>query len=170
MGWMFVPLVQYHGGGAAATIEPLREHLETYGQILAQNLGSGAQAAYRGYQLYDSDETRAVVKKWVAFYKAHRAILESDIIHVRRADGRDLDAILHVNPQLREKGFAMVYNPLDVPVTRTMVFPLYYTGLTQTATIRERDGEARPYRLNNRAEVELTLSLPARGLTWIIIE
>ena len=170
MGWMFVPLVQYHGSGAAATIEPLRKHLETYGQILAQNLGSGAQAAYRGYQLYDSDETRAVVKKWVAFYKAHRAILESDIIHVRRADGRDLDAILHVNPQLREKGFAMVYNPLDVPVTRTMTFPLYYTGLTGAATIRERDGEARPFRLNNRAEVELTLSLPARGLTWIIIE
>ena len=27
MGWMFVPLVQYQGGGAAATIEPLSEHL-----------------------------------------------------------------------------------------------------------------------------------------------
>ncbi len=29
MGWMFVPLVQYHGGGAAATIEPLKDHLRT---------------------------------------------------------------------------------------------------------------------------------------------
>jgi hypothetical protein len=170
MGWMFVPLVQYHGGGAAATIEPLREHLETYGQILAQNMGSGAQAAYRGYQLYDTDETRAVVKKWVSFYKSHRAILESDIIHVRRADGRDIDAILHVNPQLPEKGFAMVYNPLDLPVARTLTLPLYYTGLTQTARIREQEGEAREYRLNNRAETEVTLSLPARGLTWLVIE
>jgi len=170
MGWMFVPLVQYHGGGAAATIEPLREHLETYGQILAQNLGSGAQAAYRGYQLYDSDETRAVVKKWVAFYKAHRAILESDIIHVRRADGRDIDAILHVNPQLREKAFAMVYNPLDVPVNRTLTLPLYYTGLTGTARIREQEGEAREVRLNSKSEAEVTLSLPARGLTWLVIE
>ena len=170
MGWMFVPLVQYHGGGAAATIEPLREHLQTYGQILAQNMGSGAQAAYRGYQLYDSDETRAVVKKWVAFYKAHRAILESDIIHVRRADGRDIDAILHVNPQLREKGFAMIYNPLDAPVTRTLTLPLYYTGLTGTARIREQQGEAREVRLNNKAEAEITLSLPARGLTWLVID
>lgn len=170
MGWMFVPLVQYHGGGAAATIEPLREHLETYGQILAQNMGSGAQAAYRGYQLYDSEQTRDVVKKWVAFYKAHRAILESDIIHVRRADGRDLDAILHVNPALGEKGFAMVYNPLDVQVTRTITLPLYYTGLTQTARIREQEGKAREYHLNRKAEVEVALSVPARGLTWLVIE
>jgi hypothetical protein len=170
MGWMFVPLVQYHGGGAAATIEPLKEHLETYGQILAQNLGSGAQAAYRGYQLYDSDETRDVVKKWIAFYKAHRAILESDIIHVRRADGRDIDAILHVNPQLREKGFAMIYNPLEVPVKRTLTLPLYYTGLTGTARIRQQDGAAREVHLNSKAEAEVTLSLPARGLTWLVIE
>ena len=153
-----------------ATIEPLREHLETYGQILAQNLGSGAQAAYRGYQLYDTDETKAVVKKWVAFYKAHRAILESDIIHVRRADGRDVDAILHVNPQLREKGFAMVYNPLDVPVTRTLTLPLYYTGLTERARIREQEGKPREYHLNSRAEAVVTLSLPAAGVTWLVIE
>ncbi|MCL5744128.1 MAG: alpha-galactosidase, partial [Acidobacteria bacterium] len=37
MGWMFVPLVQYHGGGAAATLEPLHEHLDAYGAHLAQN-------------------------------------------------------------------------------------------------------------------------------------
>lgn len=169
MGWMFVPLVQYHGGGAAATIEPLREHLETYGQILAQNFGSGVEAAYRGYQLYDTDQTRAVVKKWVEFYKTHRGILESDIIHVRRADGRDLDVILHVNPQLREKGLAMVYNPLGAQLTRTLTLPLYYTGISHTATIRERDGEGHEYRLNSRAEVEISLSLPARGLTWLVI-
>ena len=89
---------------------------------------------------------------------------------MRRADGRDIDAILHVNPQLREKGFAMVYNPLEVAVTRTLTLPLYYTGLTGTARIREKEGEAREYRLNNRAEVEVTLSVPARGLTWLVIE
>ena len=30
MGWMMVPLTEYHGGGAAATIEPLHEHLAHY--------------------------------------------------------------------------------------------------------------------------------------------
>ena len=48
MGWMFVPLTQYHGGGAAATIEPLKDHLPHYGQRLANLFGAGVQACYRG--------------------------------------------------------------------------------------------------------------------------
>jgi hypothetical protein len=170
MGWMFVPLVQYHGGGAAATIEPLHEHLDVYAQILTQLLGSGVQAAYRGYELYDTDQTRAVVKKAVDFYKAHRQILESDIIHVRRADGRDIDAILHVNPQLPVKGLAMVYNPLDVEVTRTLTLPLYYTGLVENVMVRERDGGPRKYSLNHQSEANVTLTIPAQGSTWLSIE
>jgi hypothetical protein len=170
MGWMHVPLVQYHGGGAAATIEPLHEHLDVYAQILTQLLGSGVQAAYRGHELYDTDQTRAVVKKWVDFYKAHRRILESDIIHVRRADGRDIDAILHVNPRLEVKGLAMVYNPLDVEVTRALTLPLYYTGLVENAVVREQDGEPRKYPLNHRFEANVSLTIPAQSATWLTIE
>ncbi len=102
MGWMFVPLTEYQGGGAAATLEPLVEHLDAYEAHLAQNFDSGVQACYRGPRLYDTEATKAVVKKWVDFYKEHRAILDSDIIHVRRPDGRDIDCILHVNPQLQD--------------------------------------------------------------------
>jgi hypothetical protein len=170
MGWMFVPLVQYHGGGAAATIEPLHEHLDVYAQILTQLLGSGVQAAYRGYQLYDTDQTQAVLKKWVDFYKSNRRILESDIIHVRRADGRDIDAILHVNPVLEVRGLAMVYNPLDVDITRTLTLPLYYTGLVENALVREQDGEPRKYPLNRRFEADVTLTIRAQGMTWLTIQ
>ena len=74
MGWMFVPLSQYHGGGAAATIEPLHEHLDHYEARLADLLGYGVQACWRGPRLFDTDETKAVVQKWVAFYKAHRQV------------------------------------------------------------------------------------------------
>ena len=118
MGWMFVPLVQYQGGGDAATLEPLRDHLAAYGAHLAQNFASGVQACYRGPRLYDSEETKALVKHWVDFYRRYRAILDSDIVHVRRPDGRDLDIILHVNPRLPEKGLAVVYNPLDQEVPK----------------------------------------------------
>jgi hypothetical protein len=170
MGWMFVPLVQYHGGGAAATLEPLREHLDAYAAHLAQNFGSGVQAAYRGPRLYDAEETRAVVKKWVDFYKAHRAILESDVIHVHRADGRDVDAILHVNPRLPEKGLAMVYNPRDEAVTRPLTLPLYYTGLTRVARVREQDGPARKYLLDREYQIKVRVKIPARGLRWLLIE
>ena len=170
MGWMFVPLTEYQGGGAAATLEPLCEHLDAYGAHLAQNFGSGVHACYRGPRLYDTEETKALVKKWVDFYKAHRAILDSDIIHVRRPDGRDIDCILHVNPSLKTRGLAMVYNPLDHAVKRDLTLPLYYTGLTRTARIREQGGKPRTYRLDRHYNVTVPLTAPARGRTWLVIE
>ena len=170
MGWMFVPLVQYQGGGAAATLEPLREHLDAYGAHLAQNFASGVQACYRGPRLYDSEETKVLVKRWVDFYKRHRGILDSDIIHVRRPDGRDVDVILHVNPRLPEKGLAVVYNPLDQEVRKTVTLPLYYTGLTKLALIREQDGKPQRYILDRGYRVEVPVRAPPRGLTWLVIQ
>ncbi|MFC2141725.1 alpha-galactosidase [Acidobacteriota bacterium] len=169
MGWMFVPLTEYHGGGEAATIEPLHEHRDHYGLMLAGNLGLGVQACYRGPRLYDTEETKAMVKEWVDFYKRHRAILESDLIHLRRADGRDLDYMLHVNPRLEEQGLLMVYNPLVSTVRRTLRIPLYYTGLTDTALIREQEGKPRAYRLDRAYEVRLDVQVPPSGVTWFII-
>ena len=108
---MFVPLVEYHGGGEAATLEPLAEHLDAYEAHLMQNFGCGVQACYRGPRLFDGDETKAMVKKWVDFYKRYRAILESDIVHLRRPDGRASDGVLHVNPQLATRGLALFLIP-----------------------------------------------------------
>lgn len=170
MGWMFVPLTEYQGGGAAATIEPLKDHLPHYEQRLANLFGAGVQACYRGPRLYDAPETEALVKKWVAFYKKHRAILDSDIIHLRRADGRDIDYILHVNPALKEKGLLMVYNPLDKPVMKVLRIPLYYTGLSKTAKVRERDAAAKSLKLDRDYSVELPVRIPARGVTWYVFE
>ena len=153
MGWMFVPLTEYHGGGEAATIEPLDQHLDHYELMLAGNLGFGVQACYRGPRLYDTEETKALVKKWVDFYKQHREILESDLIHLRRADGRDLDYMLHVNPQLEEKGLLMIFNPLDQTVSKTIKVPLYYTGLTDKASIREKEEDSSVYRLDRHYNV-----------------
>ncbi len=170
MGWMFVPLVQYQGGGAAATLEPLAEHLDAYGAHLAQNFGSGVQACYRGPRLFDTDETKAVVAKWVEFFKRHRDILESDIIHLRRPDARGIDGILHVNPSLPTKGLAMLYNSLAEPVSETVTLPLYYTGLTKIARIREQDGPSRKYRLDRDHSVDVRVEIPPESATWLIIE
>ena len=170
MGWMFVPLVEYHGGGAAATLEPLGEHLDAYAWHLAQNFGSGVQACYRGPRLYDTDATKAVVKQWTDFYKSHRAILDSDIIHVRRADGQRIDCMLHVNPRLAEKALAMVYNPANEPQSETLRLPLYYAGIVGVAHVVERGGEAKGYLLDEFRGLELPVSLPANGYSWFVIE
>jgi hypothetical protein len=170
MGWMFVPLVQYHGGGAAATIEPLKEHLPHYGQRLANLFGAGVQACYRGPQLYDAPETKALVEKWVRFYKKHRQILDGDIIHIRRADGRDFDAILHVDPNGTEKGLLMMYNPLNEPITRTLYIPVYYTGLKDKAAVKEQEGASKTVAVTRDNKIKLTVTIPANGYQYYVIK
>ncbi len=167
MGWMFVPLTEYQGGGAAATIEPLKDHLDHYQTRLANLFGAGVQACYRGPRLFDTDETKAVVKKWVDFYKTHRAILDSDLIHLRRADGRDWDGWLHVNPSLKERGLAMIYNPLNEAIQRRIRLPLYYTALTSRAVIGWEDGHSETVALARDYSVEVTVNIPARGRIWL---
>jgi len=170
MGWMHVPLVEYQGGGAEATIEPLVEHLPHYGQRLADLFGAGVQAAWRGKRLYDAPETLELVKKWVSFYKKHRAILDGDIIHVRRPDGRDIDALLHVNPANTEKGLLMVYNPLDHPVNQNLTFNIYYTGLSGIARISENDHNERRFNINRNYEVTILINVEANSQSWYIIK
>lgn len=170
MGWMHVPLTMYHGGGAAATIEPLCEHLDHYRTIMASNLGAGVQAVYRGKRLYDTPETRDMVKGMVAWYKRHRDILESDIIHLRRPDGHRPDYYLHVNPDLEEKGLLMVFNPSDRPVKTTLRVPLYYTGLRGCAKVSENEGNFRKIRLDEEHCAVLEVELPAGGYSGFVFK
>jgi len=169
MGWMFVPLTEYQGGGEAATIEPLKDHLPHYETRLANLFGAGVQACYRGPRLFDSDETKLVVKRWVDFYKQHRAILDSDIIHLRRANARDWDGWLHVNPRLPERGLAFFYNPLSTPIERQIRLPLYYTGLENSAVVFWENGKSGKIKLDRDYSAQVTAKIPARGRTWLIV-
>jgi hypothetical protein len=170
MGWMFVPLTEYQGGGAAATIEPLKDHLPHYETRLANLFGAGVQACYRGPRLFDSDQTKTVVKRWVDFYKQHRAILDSDIIHLRRADARDWDGWLHVNPHLAERGLAVFYNPLGTPLERRIRLPLYYTGLEDKAVVRWENGKSEKIALARDYSAVVEVNIPARSRTWMSIQ
>jgi hypothetical protein len=170
MGWMFVPLVEYHGGGEAATLEPLSEHLDAYEAHLVQNFGAGVQACYRGPRLFDTEKTKELVKGTVKWYKKYRDILNSDIIHVRRPDGRDWDCILHVNPRLPQKGLAMVYNPTNETIDKSLVLPLYFTGLSKKAKIREREEKAIAYSFDRNYRVEIPVALAPKSFTWFVIE
>ncbi len=173
MGWMFVPLSEYHGGGAAATIEPLDEHLDHYQRMLRSNLALGVQACYRGPRLFDTERTRDALKAEVQWFKAHREILESDLVHGRRADGRDVDWMLHVNPfpsgEDAERGMLVVFNPLEQDVTRTLRVPLYYTGLDTMARVAIEGGEEREVELGRDHTIELEVTVPAQGMTWATV-
>jgi hypothetical protein len=170
MGWMFVPLTEYHGGGSAATLEPLRDHLDDYERHLMNCLGAGVQACYRGPRLYDGDQSKNLLIRWVQWFKKHRAILESDVIHFRRADGRDIDGLIHVNPSLDERALAVLYNPLPEKVTRTIKLPLYYTGLVDRALISSEENSPKSYSLDRMANATVDVEISPMGMTWLVVK
>ncbi|MBK8779550.1 MAG: alpha-galactosidase [Saprospiraceae bacterium] len=168
MSWGFVPLTKYQGGDESAVLEPLSEHLKDYEQLMIQYYGAGVQACYRGPRLFDTEETRLMVKKTIDWYKTYREILNSEIIQLRRADGRDWDGMMHVNPLLSQKAFILLYNPTKEKITRTITLPLYYTGLTK-AVIEDSVGKKIKYTLNNKSEVDFTFTIKADSYSWYIV-
>ena len=168
MGWMFVPLTEYHGGGPAATIEPLDAHREHYGLMLASNLAWGAQACWRGPRLHDTDATRDLVRRWVAWFKQHRRILESDVVHTssRRADGRDLDWVLHVDPRGTERAMLVVFNPTETALTRTIRLELAHAGLAGEVRTVDTDGTERALQAGPDGVLRLPVTVAPRGVAW----
>ncbi|OOG18871.1 alpha-galactosidase [Sphingobacterium sp. CZ-UAM] len=171
MGWGFVPLTAYQGGGKEAVLEPLHEHREDYKQLMMQYYGAGVQACYRGPRLYDTEQTKQTVIEVIQWYKKYRNILNADLIHLRRADGRDWDGFLHVNASEKGiKGLGMLFNPLKTAITRTIELPLYYTGLTGQAKISFDDKAVKTASLDHRANTTITLTIPAESYRWFTVE
>lgn len=170
-GWMFLPLLNYEGGGPAAWFEPLSQHQEEFDFALAQYFGAGVMACYRGDRIFDSDSTKILVQKWVNFYKKYREILNGDLIHVRRADMQGLDAFLHVLPK-RRKGLLMIFNPTSNLVTETdFQVNLYYTGLYDRAFL-SREGDKSTwseFKLDRDYAISLKIQLKPKSFTWYLI-
>ena len=170
MGWGFVPLTKYQGGGEDAVLEPLQDHLEDYEQLMMQYYGAGVQACYRGPRLYDTDKTRVKVQSVIDWYKKYRSILNADMIQLRRADGRDWDGWLHVDPALPQKGLMMLFNPTNETITRTIQLPLYYTGLKDKATIAAKGNTSKMYTMNRAYETSFSFTLAPGAYEWFTIE
>ena len=170
MSYHALPLTSVYGGGPESTMEPLSKHLEAYDRVLGQYFGMGIMAAYRGFRLYDTEDTRKVVAKWVDFYREYYPIVNSDIVHVRRPDGRDLDCMMHVNPSLKTCGLAFVWNPTDKEIKREFTLPLYYTGIKSKARISIEGKDGRTVELDRECNVEIPVDIAAYGYTWVVIE
>lgn len=170
MGWMTLQLVGFYTNDPRVGLEPLKDNLSRYEQQLIQYLASGCMLTIRGNRLYDTPETKAMVKKWIDWYKDHRAILTSEIIHISRPTGRDLDCIMHANPFLEEKGLVVVFNPTNRDITQTLTLPLYYTGLKGQATVTDETGTSRPFEMNDACEIQIPVTLTPQGTAWFVIK
>ena len=100
----------------------------------ASRVAPQGELTFRGDRLYDQlgDASHALIKRRVGWFKAHRDILGSDILHVRAVTGQGLDAFLHVNARLpRRVGLAMLFNPTAAATARRAV-PARTTPLGRT--------------------------------------
>ena len=137
MGWGFLPVEEYHGGGAAAKFEPLTENLAEYDWALALAAASGVWPCVRGKRLYDSEICRGVVKYWTDVMRRHKTLLNSNTVHAYPPKATedlnfaaDMDVILQENHTTPDKMFLMVCNQTAETRTKTFLLPVFYTGLT----------------------------------------
>eukprot|EP01084_Bolivina_argentea_P272528 464033_1 len=168
-GWMFLPMMSYHEGQEDAIFEPLHKHIDEYSFALGQYFSYSVAATIRGYELWDNENTKQVVIKWVNYYKKYRHILMSDIIHIIRPNNQNIDAILHVNHLLIDPcGLLIVFNPLNQTLIQQYIdLDLYYTGAKNTIYIAYQ--EERPFKqitLNNQYKYTLNFNISARNISY----
>lgn len=180
--WSFVPLVDYHAGGGAASFWPPSQHIDEYELALAMHMSFGVAACYRGPGLYDTPEVKDMVASWVGWFKEHRRILTSDLIHIRRPDGQSIDGIIHVNAASSDEiALAAFFNPTTQRLNATFMLPLYYAGVAPADTVNITRAEpagarlvAKPQKaetaprgivsdVNFRSRVPLEVVIPAGG-------
>ena len=170
---MFVPIGDYHAGSDAAVFQ---NHPEEYEWALAQYLGGGTAACYRGGELWDPTTPEgAIIKRklvqWVSFYKAHRATLIEPVVHLRRPDMQGWDGWLHVRPYSSdgEVGVAMLFNPTDTELHVTVSLPLYYTGLETDASVDVDGTTATTMKLARDYSIEITMMMEPRSIHTVVI-
>jgi hypothetical protein len=176
-GWMFMPMVPYHGGPPYSTFEPLDEHLAAYDFGLGQYFSYAVAVTLRGYELFDNDATMAIVKKWVQFFKKHREVLTTpNLVHIRAPDNRNVDAILHTNPApytSDERGLLIVFNPnRQSNVTETLRFSTYYTGIRDKVKIVPNDNtkETISQSLDYGVWLTLEVNVPKWGISFYVLQ
>ena len=64
----------------------------------------------------------------------------------------------------------MLYNPTQNEQTITLTLPLYYTGLSETAKIREKEGEPKQYKIDRNYNVEIPIEMEAKSVSYLVIE
>lgn len=143
MGWSFIPLSVYHGGGKAASFAPLGKNLFDYEWSVFQHVMSGVLPCFRGKRLFDDDKSKAMLKKWVAFYKKYKYVINGTTVHFMppiidendKGRTKDLDCILNVVPDGEVRGVLAVFNQTDREIEKAIKVPLYYANIVKVDEI-----------------------------------
>lgn len=144
---------------------------------MAQYLGAGTAACYRGPYLYDESteiglRIKSIMKHWIQFYKMHRETLIQPVVHLRRPTVHGWDGWLHVHPfGEKEVGLAMIFNPTNRQFSAEEInLPLYYTALHSKVLIAVDDTTPFETLVKRDYSVTISLNMAPKSIHTIILE
>lgn len=132
---------------------PMEDHLTEVDLAYAQYLGQGIPSCFSCERAFDGEDSKLLIRYWIDFFKRHRSLLTTDLIHLLRPNGVDLDGTVHVQPDAAQtnnsspyRALGHIFNPRDTHLSvaqasrvlakdprsgnRTLLrVPLYYAGL-----------------------------------------
>jgi hypothetical protein len=142
---------------------------------LATFLGAAGRC-FQGGPLWLNDASRAIVTRWTAVFDKYRALLNGDVVHVRKPDGRGWDAMMHVLPSAaagEPRAFAIFFNPLATRAAsvNTSLCVYYANFPSGPAPVRVEwdDGEVEQATQDAAFSVRLSRSVPAHGYAWAVL-
>jgi ketol-acid reductoisomerase len=146
-------------------------------QFLDSGLATFIAAAGRNFNsapLWQNNASQAIFLRWMAVFDTNRAVLNGDIVHVKRPDGRNWDAMMHVLPTAAPgapRGFAIFYNPTASATNLSTALGVYYCGFEPGATVRAEydDGSVEQLQQDAGFSVRVRRAIPARGYTYAIL-
>ena len=147
------------------------DELRFFNTSLSVFLGAAGRC-FLGGDLYQNAASEAILRQWMGTLNRFRDVLNGDIVHVKKPNGRSWDAMLHVLPTAAPgavRGFVIFWNPsmaLEALVSTNL--SVYYCGFAPGASVRVEwsDGSVEQVQQDAFFGIALRTTVEAKGYAW----
>ena len=153
--------------GGMATPDELRFYNTSLAVFLA-----AAGRCFQGGALWQNDASKALVSAWMATFNRFRDVLNGDIIHVKKPNGRSWDAMMHVLPSAAPgsvRAFALFFNPSTTQdIVLSTQLSVYYAGFSAASVVNVEwsDGSTESLPQDIFFSIALRKRIEAKGFAW----
>ena len=147
------------------------DELRFYNTSLAVFLGAAGRC-FQGGVLYQNDASKAIITQWMATFSRFRDVLNGDIIHLKKPNGRSWDAMMHVLPAAAPgavRAFALFFNPSTALAANvSTALPVYYANFAPQASVHVEwnDGSTELAPQDAFFSIRLSKAIEAKGFAW----
>jgi len=96
--WGFMSVGTMYEGTRPSMVNDPENNLTQLDHALATHLGLGFTACLHGAHIFNGPKSKALVKKWIAFYNKYKPLLTARTLTLRAPSFTGLDAVLHCSP------------------------------------------------------------------------